>query len=134
LYVGNRHGNGRVGCVAQNLLGYGSRSGWLPSNYRYIERKSEKIQIKYIWLLRTSSKPPQDGIGQGGKLTNEVDGIPGGLLHQVSIPDFEHFGWRLPKLATVTVTKNLVVLPKAVWDVTVWRPVAYIQVLTVLYY
>jgi hypothetical protein len=61
-----------------------------------------------------------------------VDGIPGGLLHQASIPDFEHFGWRLPKLATVMVTKGLVVLPKAVWDVTVWRPVAYIQVLTVL--
>jgi hypothetical protein len=72
----------------------------LPSKYRYIERKSEKIQIEYIWLLWTSSKPPQDGIGQGGKLTDEVDGIPGGLRHQASIPDFEHFGWQLPKLAT----------------------------------
>jgi hypothetical protein len=63
--------------------------------------------------------------------SRELDGIPGGLCHQTSIPDFEHFGWRMPRLATVTVTKGLVALPKAVWDVTVWRPVAYIQVPTV---
>jgi hypothetical protein len=92
-------------------------------------KKSEKIRIKCIWLLWT---PPQDGIGPGGKLKDEVDGIPGGLCHQTSTPDFEHFGWRLPKLATVTVTNGRVALPKAVWDVTVWRPVAYIQVYTVV--
>jgi hypothetical protein len=34
-------------------------------------------------------------------------------------------------LATVAVTKGLVALLKAVWGVTVWRLVAYIQVLTV---
>jgi hypothetical protein len=83
-------------------------------------KEIREIQIKYIWLLRTSSKPPQDEIGRGGKLTDEVDGIPGGLGHQASIPGFEHFGWWLPKLAMVTVTKGLVALPKALWDVTVW--------------
>jgi hypothetical protein len=101
----------------------------LPSKYCYIKRKSKKIRIKCIWLLRT---PPQDGIGQGGKLTDEVDAIPGGLCHQTSTPDFEHFGSWLPiELATITVKNGLAVLPKAVWDATVWTLVAYIQVLTV---
>jgi hypothetical protein len=54
-----------------------------------------------------------------------------GPCHQAAIPEFERLGWWLPKLATVTVTKGLVALLKAVSGVTVWRLVVYIQVLTV---
>jgi hypothetical protein len=124
LYVGNHHGNGGVSCVAQTLPSQGNgRAGCLQNTVTYIQKKSEKIQIKFIWLLRTSRRP---GIFKLGE-----DGMPGGLCHQAPIPDFERFGWWLPKLATVTVTKGLVALLKAVWGVTVWRLVAYIQVLTV---
>jgi hypothetical protein len=102
-----------------------SQAGCLQNTVRLKENQRKFELHKCIQLLRT---PPQDGIGPGGKLTDEVDGIPGGLCHPTSTPNFEHFGWWLPKLATVMVTKGLVALPKAVWDVTVWRPVAYIKV------
>jgi hypothetical protein len=118
LYVGNRHGNGRVSCVAQTLPSHGNgRAGCLQNTVTYIQKKSEKIQIKFIWLLQTSRRP---GICKLG----DEDGIPGGLCHQAPIPDFERFGCWLPKLATVMVTKGLIALLKAVWGVTVWRLVA----------
>jgi hypothetical protein len=53
LYVGNRHGNGGVGCVAQTHPGHGNGQAGCLQNIVTSKKNRKKIQNKYICILQS---------------------------------------------------------------------------------